>query len=130
MGDTAAALRMLDTFTSVGARSFVVTKTDLNQQLLWGKTYQADDLRRLMPAMVRTAGVRKLIQTPEGETVRAGENLIMRPNGQGVAFVQLDDLNSEQLDRVRPAVFIIHATSSGNYQAWSRFGRSRGEGAL
>ena len=48
----------------------------------------------------------------------AGENLIIRPIGQGVAFVQLDDLNAEQLDRVRPAVFIIHATSPGNYQAW------------
>jgi len=118
MGDTAAALRMLDTFTSVGASSFVVTKTDLNQQLLWGKTYQADDLRGLMPAMVRTAAMRKPIQTPEGETVMAGENLIMRPKGQGVAFVQLDDLSSEQLDRVRPAVFIIHATSPGNHQAW------------
>ncbi len=46
MGDTAAALRMLDSFTSVGARSFVVTKTDVNQQLLWGKTYQAGDLQR------------------------------------------------------------------------------------
>ena len=48
----------------------------------------------------------------------AGENLIIRPTGPGVAFVQLDDLNSEQLDRVRPAVFIIHATSPGNHQAW------------
>jgi hypothetical protein len=118
MGDTAAALRMLDTFTSVGARSFVVTKTDVNQQLLWGKTYQTGDLHRLMPAMVRTAAIRKLCQTPEGKTVTAGENLIIRPTGLGVAFVQLDDLNSEQLDRVRPAVFIIHATSPGNHQAW------------
>ena len=118
MGDTAAALRMLDTFTSVGARSFVVTKTDVNQQLLWGKTYQTGDLHRLMPAMVRTAAIRKPCQTPEGETVTAGENLIIRPTGLGVAFVQLDDLNSEQLDRVRPAVFIIHATSPGNHQAW------------
>ena len=118
MGDTVAALRMLETFTSVGARSFVVTKTDVNQQLLWGKTYQADDLHRLMPAMVRTAAIRKPSRTPEGETLMAGENLIIRPTGPRVAFVQLDDLNSEQLDRVRPAVFIIHATSPGNHQAW------------
>jgi hypothetical protein len=48
----------------------------------------------------------------------AGENLIIRPTGLGVALVQLDDLNSEQLDRVRPAVFIIHATSPGSHQAW------------
>ena len=118
MGDTAAALRMLDTFTSVGATSFVVTKTDVNQKLLWGKTYQTGDLERLMPAMVRTASVRKPCQTPEGETIMAGENLIIRPTGPGVAFVQLDDLNCEQLDRLRPAAFIIHSTSPGNHQAW------------
>jgi len=118
MGDTAAALRMLDTFTSVGARSFVVTKTDINQQLIWGKTLPADDLRRLMPAMVRTAAIRKPCPIPDGETVMAGENLIIRPSGPGVAFVQLDDLNALQLERVRPAAFIIHATCPGNHQAW------------
>jgi hypothetical protein len=114
----AEAQRMLDAFTSVGAESFVVTKTDINQQVIWGKTYQAGDLRRLMPAMVRTAAIRKPCEIPDGETVMAGENLIIRPTGPHVAFVQLDDLNAEQLDRVRPAVFIIHATSPGNHQAW------------
>jgi hypothetical protein len=102
----------------VGARSFVVTKTDINQQLIWGKTYPADDLRRLMPAMVRTAAVCKPCPIPDGETVMAGENLIIRPIGPGVAFVQLDDLNAPQLDRIGPAAFIIHATSPGNHQAW------------
>src|ERR1039457_6255196 len=48
----------------------------------------------------------------------AGENLIIRPSGKGVAFLQLDDLGTEQLERVRPAAFIIHATSPGSYQAW------------
>jgi len=118
VNDIAAAQRMLDSFTSVGATSFVVTKTDLNQQLIWGKTYPAEEVRRLMPAMVRTAAMRKSVQLPDGETMMAGENLIIRPTGPGVAFVQLDDLNSEQLDRVRPAVFIIHATSPGNHLAW------------
>jgi len=122
MGDVAAALRMLETFASCGAQSFVVTKTELewpgHKQVKWGKEYQADDLRRLMPAMVRTAAIRKSYQLPDGERMMAGENLIIRLMGQGVAFVQLDDLNAEQLDRVRPAVFIIHATSPGNYQAW------------
>lgn len=122
MGDTAAALRMLDTFASCGAESFFVTKTELewpgHKQVKWGKEYLADDLRRLMPAMVRTTAIRRSYQLPEGERMMAGENLIIRPMGQGVAFVQLDDLNAEQLERVRPAVFIIHATSPGNYQAW------------
>jgi hypothetical protein len=122
MGDIAAALRMLDTFTSVGAQSFVVTKTELewpgHKKAKWGKTYQAEDLRRLMPAMVRTAALRKPIQTDDGETHMAGENLIIRPAGPEVAFIQLDDLTAEQLDRVRPPVFIIHATSPGSHQAW------------
>jgi len=122
VGDTAAALRMLNTFTSVGATSFVVTKTELewpgHKEVKWGKPYAADDLRRLMPSMVRTAAKRKRCQVPDSEPVMAGENLIIRPTGPGVALVQLDDLSAEQLDRVRPAVFIIHATSPKNYQAW------------
>ncbi len=35
-----------------------------------------------------------------------------------VTFVQLDDLKTDQLDRVRPASFIIFSTSPGNHQAW------------
>jgi hypothetical protein len=35
-----------------------------------------------------------------------------------VAFLQLDDLGVEQLARIRPAAFIIHATSPGSHQAW------------
>ena len=55
---------------------------------------------------------------PEGRKVWAGENLIMRPIGTGTAFIQLDDLAPGQLDRVRDAACIIHATSPGSYQAW------------
>jgi hypothetical protein len=37
----------------------------------------------------------------------AGENVIIRPIGPGVAFVQVDDLKTqEQIERVRPAAFI------------------------
>jgi len=68
--------------------------------------------------MVRTAAIRRPCKISDTETVMAGENLIIRPTGPGVAFIQLDDLNADQLDRVCPAVFIIHATSSGSYQAW------------
>lgn len=35
-----------------------------------------------------------------------------------IVFVQLDDLSAEQLDKVRSAAFLIHATSPGNHQAW------------
>jgi hypothetical protein len=122
MGDTAAALRMLDTFASCGAQSFVVTKTELewpdHKKAKWGKTYSLEELRQKLPAMVRTAAIRRPMAVPNQGTVMAGENLIIRPIGKDTAFVQLDDLNAQQLDRVRPAVFIVHATSPGNYQAW------------
>ena len=118
MSDIRAAQRMLDTFTSVGADSFVVTKTDILQAVKWGKTYSTAELQERLPAMVRTAAIRRPCEISDSETVMAGENLIIRPSGKGVAFLQLDDLGTEQLERVRPAAFIIHATSPGSYQAW------------
>ena len=51
------AERMIDLFCSVGARSFVVTKIDVEQKHLWGKTYTAAELRAKLPAMVRTAAM-------------------------------------------------------------------------
>ncbi len=122
MSDIKAAQRMLDTFTSMGAESFVVTKTELewpgHKQVKWRKTYSASELQERLPAMVRTAAIRRPCKISDSETIMAGENLIIRPTGKGAAFVQLDDLNAQQLDRVRPAVFIIHATSPGSHQAW------------
>jgi hypothetical protein len=110
--------RMLNLFTSVGARSFVVTKTDVDQNKIWGKPYSPRDLREKLPAMVRTAADRKPYYSAEGKMVAAGENLIVRPTGPETAFVQLDDLTTTQLDRVRAAAFMIIATSPGNHQAW------------
>ena len=43
--------------------------------------------------MVRTAAKRRPHQIPDGETILASQNLILRPAGQGVAFIQLDDLD-------------------------------------
>jgi hypothetical protein len=113
---------MLDAFASCGAQSFVVTKTELewpgNKKVKWGKTYSTEELRQKLPSMVRTAAIRRPVTLPDGGTMMAGENLIMRPIGANTAFIQLDDLGADQLKRVRPAVFIIHATSPGNHQAW------------
>jgi hypothetical protein len=122
MGDIAAARRMLDTFASCGADSFVITKTKLewpgHKEVKWGKTYGLAELRSKLPNMVRIAGCRRSEIGPDGSVVPAGENVIIRPFGRNVAFVQLDDLAPEQLDKVRDAACIIHATSPGNYQAW------------
>jgi hypothetical protein len=115
--DINEAERMVNLFTSVGAHSFVVTKLDVEQKLLWAKTYTAVELREKLPAMVRTGAIRKPHKLASGQTVVAGENLIVRPVGD-IAFIQLDDLSAEQLERVKPAAFLIHATSPGNYQAW------------
>ncbi|MGA9210774.1 MAG: DNA-primase RepB domain-containing protein, partial [Terriglobales bacterium] len=45
-------------------------------------------------------------------------NVIVRPHGPGVAFIQLDDLNAEALARVRELAFLGLQTSAGNFQAW------------
>ena len=112
------AKRMIDLFTSVGARSFVVTKLDVNQIHLWGKPYSASELYEKLPPLVRTAAILKPCTLPDGQIVEAGENLIIRPTGPDVQFIQLDDLSAEQLHRVRTVAFIIHETSPGNHQAW------------
>ena len=116
------AFRMVDTFASCGATSFVVTKTELewpgHKKAKWGKTYFLGELKEKLPAMMRTAAIRRPVLLEDGRTALAGENLIIRPISDRVAFIQLDDLKPEYLDRVRPAVFIMHATSPGNHQAW------------
>jgi len=120
--DFREAERMLDLFCSVGARSFVVTKTELewpgHKKAKWGRTYSVPELRQKLPAMVRTAAIRRRYVLDDGRTVMAGENLIVRPTGPEVGFVQVDDLKPEFLARVRPAAFLVHATSPNNYQAW------------
>jgi hypothetical protein len=122
MGDIATARRMLETFASCGAQSFVITKTELewpgHKKVIWGKTFPLDELREKLPAMVRTAAKRQLVTVPDGRKVSAGENVIIRPLGRNTAFIQLDDLTPEQLGKVRDAACIIHTTSPGNYQAW------------
>jgi hypothetical protein len=121
--DLNEAFRMLDVFASCGAQSFVVTKTELewpgHKKLIWGKTYPIETLREKLPAIVRTSAMRHPMKLPDESEIMTGENVIIRPTGSGVAFVQLDDLKTqEQIDRVRPAAFIIHETRAGNRQAW------------
>lgn len=117
------ASRMVDTSASCGATSFFVTKTELewpdHKKVKWGKNYSLEALREKLSGIVQTATIRKPHRLPDGQEVLAGENVIIRPTGQGVAFIQLNDSNStEQLKRVRAAACIIHETSPKNYQAW------------
>lgn len=116
------AFRMVDIFASCGATSFFVAKTELewpgHKKVKWGKSYSLESLREKLPGIVRTSAIRHPVDLPDGQEMMAGENVIIRPTGPDVAFVQLDDLKTPELERVRPAAFIMHATSPGNYQAW------------
>jgi hypothetical protein len=139
MGETgtdpplAAAQRMLDIFASVGAERFHVTWTNSaghprrprglctrirarSDWLLQSPTnpdwidavhieaISFADIERIVPAMLETASIERL-------------NLIIRPHGPGVSFVQLDDLSSDKLPPLAPAVFLTLETSPGNFQA-------------
>jgi hypothetical protein len=101
-----AAQTMLDAFASVGTTSFDVTWTDRSgKKVLFRRNVSLSDVTRTMPAMLERALPKEC-------------NVIVRPRGQGVTFVQLDDLKAESLPRIAPAVFLILETSPANFQAW------------
>lgn len=121
-----AARDMLDAFISVGANRFHVTFTNLSEDetgFLRNRTVPS--MRYNLPGWMERAARLTPVTLPATEkypeqTALAGENLILRPyTPPAVVLVQLDDLNPEQLKRVRPAVFLLLQTSPGNYQAWA-----------
>jgi hypothetical protein len=123
---------MLDLFTSVGATRFNVTFLDL----LGRKTHYyplrtPPSMRYNLSSWMAHAATRKPCIAEDGTHVMAGENLIVRPVCRvpetAVTFVQLDDLKAEQLERVRPASFLIFSTSPGNHQAWLAVSGYRGD---
>ena len=143
------AQRMLDIFASVGARALDVTWTNeagkprrprnlrKTLQSLGGplppaknpdwlnsvfiESISIADLARTIPAMLGTAQTERL-------------NLIVRPEGPGVSFIQLDDLTTAghqiaitptgglgfaaELVNLTRAAFLIIETSPGSFQAW------------
>jgi hypothetical protein len=121
------ASRMLDAFTSVGANRFHVTFTNiLEQETGFLRNRTVPSMRYNLPGWVQRSATLKPYtlpatdKEPEG-TALAGENLILRPySPPAVVLVQLDDLEQKQLERVRPAAFLILRTSAKErgYQAW------------
>lgn len=104
-GDT-EGLAMLETFASVGAMRFDMTWTNAagaKQRFRRGVPLAA--LTRTLPAIL-------------AEAERRQHNVIVRPDGPGVTFIQLDDLKAPALTQLAPAVFLILETSPGNHQAW------------
>jgi hypothetical protein len=101
-----AARAMIDTFASVGATRFDITWTTYAGDKEWfrrGANFL--QIQRALPAMLDAAPAKQ-------------RNIIVRPRGPDVTFIQLDDLKNDQLSRVAPAVFLALETSPGNFQAW------------
>jgi hypothetical protein len=101
-----AARAMLDAFASVGATSFDVTWTTTQ-----GKPRRFDE-------GVSLADLARRIPDELDKATRQQRNLIVRPEGLGVTFMQLDDLTADRMQRLAPAVFLTLETSPGNFQAW------------
>jgi hypothetical protein len=100
------ARAMLDAFASVGATQFDVTWTTRSgDKAGFRRNVTLADLARTMPAML------------DGATAKQ-RNLIVRPHGPGVTFIQLDDLKADMLTRLAPPVFLTLQTSPANFQAW------------
>lgn len=100
------SLRMLDTFASVGAERFDMTWTDTaGTKTGFRRGAQLDTLRQSIPAQL-------------AEATRLQHNIIIRPHGAGVTFIQLDDLAAGGVHSVTPASFLTLETSADNYQAW------------
>lgn len=100
------ARAMIEVFASVGAARFDVTRTtETGENAGFQRGIGLEELRRRLSYMLEDAERRQL-------------NLIVRPHGAGVSFIQLDDLKVEQLSPLAPAVFLILQTSPGNFQGW------------
>jgi hypothetical protein len=84
------ARRMLDICASVGARTVDLTVTDsAGDKGQFRRNVPLAELARMVPAMLDDAG-------------RRMRNVIVRPHGPGVSFLQLDDLDAGKLAPLRP----------------------------
>jgi len=100
------ALQMLDTFASVGARRFDVTFLNMEGEKRGFRPQQSlIQVRNSLPKLL------------PGLTERQN-SLVVRPSGDDVQFIQLDDLDTAALERLQGVAFLTLATSPGNHQAW------------
>jgi len=100
------ARRMFDTFASAGATHFDITWTNAaGAKQQFRRSVALAELQCALPRILDYA-------------IQQRRNLIARPHGLGVTFVQLDDLKAERLAAVAPAALLTLETSPGNFQAW------------
>jgi hypothetical protein len=101
-----ATRTMIDAFTSTGAERFDLTFLSLEgKQAGYRGAVPPDALRRTLPSMIESAD-------------RRSESVIVRPHSPDSLLVQLDDLDRERAQRLKPVSLLILRTSPGNFQAW------------
>jgi len=102
-----AAVEMVELFASVGAERFELTHTNLDQQPRGCRHRQSvNQVKTSLPYLIPSS-------------FRRQNNVILRPhNSAGTAFIQLDDLKADGVERVKPAAFMVIETSPANFQAW------------
>jgi len=94
-------------FNDVGIKEFAVTMLrDRNAIGRRGELYQYLQARQLLCSLPRFIKRNRSLE----------ESLIIRPIGDHL--IQIDDCNSELLDRLRPYAFLAIETSLENYQSW------------
>jgi RepB DNA-primase from phage plasmid len=104
--DLQEALRMVDTFASVGATHFDLTHTNIDgEKRGFRPTQSTAQIKNSLPKLFPGAAERH-------------NNIIVRPLSEKVHFVQLDDLDADALKRVGEVAFLTLTTSPGNHQAW------------
>jgi len=104
--DLDEALRMLDTFASVGATHFDLTHINIEGEKRGFRPRQSlSQLKNSLPKLFPGAAARQ-------------NNIIVRPISDTAQFVQLDDLDEAKLKRAGEAAFLTLQTSPGNHQAW------------
>jgi RepB DNA-primase from phage plasmid len=104
--DLQEAIRMIDTFASVGATHFDLTHTNVDgEKRGFRPTQSTAQIKNSLPRLFPGAAERH-------------NNIIVRPLSEKVHFVQLDDLDADALKRVGEVAFLTLTTSPGNHQAW------------
>jgi RepB DNA-primase from phage plasmid len=113
---TAEALVMVDAFLSVGVKQFDVIETDINRVSHGFRAGRnAGAMNLLLPFLIPRCW-------------EFHQNLIVRPRRPLCgALAQLDDLDVDQVARVRPVAFLVVETSPGNYQVWLSIGGGTAE---
>ena len=101
------ALEMIDAFYSIGTRTWDLTRMDIDRRK---QSYRP--ARNLL-------GTRLILNNWIPLCWKLHQNLIVRPRrAHSSVIAQLDDLGSQQLDRIASRAFLYVETSPGNYQVW------------